>query len=446
MTDESTTRVAIVGAGLSGTLAACLLAEAGYDISVYERWPDPRIDGFAGGRSINLALSTRGVHALERAGLVEPVLADAVPMRGRMIHSPKGRLSFQPYSKNPTDAINSISRSGLNLTLMEGADRYDNVRYYFGHRCVRVDLEAPAILLSTGDRTNVTTEADVVIGCDGAFSAVREQMEREHRFSYDQMYLEHGYKELTIPPTAAGEFALDPNALHIWPRGGFMMIALPNRDRSFTCTLFWPYAGANSFEAVRGDDEVRSFFEMNFPDAVPLMPTLVDDYRLNPVGSLVTVRCSPWHYDGKVVLVGDAAHAIVPFYGQGMNAAFEDCVVLADCLREAPSDRPAALTAYFSQRKTNADAIADLALANFIEMRDRVASPVFRLRKRTERVLHRELPNWYTPLYNMVTFTRIPYAEARRRAQRLERVLRVIGWILLIAVGLFVLGVLWGPN
>jgi kynurenine 3-monooxygenase len=426
--------VTIVGAGLTGGLLACLLAEAGYGVSVYERRPDPRTKGFVGGRSINLALSARGIHALERAGLDEEVLADAIPMRGRMIHSPAGRLSFQPYSKNPGDAINSVSRGGLNLALVRGAERFDNAQYHFEHRCVGVDLEAPAVLLEIGGGKQVTVETDVVIGCDGAFSAVRAQMQHEDRFNYDQMYLEHGYKELTIPPTTDGEFAMEPNALHIWPRGGSMMIALPNRDRTFTCTLFWPFTGANSFEAVQTDDEVRSFFELNFADAVGLMPTLVEDYRRNPIGSLVTVRCAPWLHQDKVVLVGDAAHAIVPFYGQGINAGFEDCVALAHCLGATPSDRRAAFEAYERRRKVNSDAIADLALANFIEMRDRVASPAFRLKKKTQRLLHRVLPRWYTPLYNMVTFTRIPYAEARDRAARAERVLHVTCW-----VG-------WGPN
>jgi kynurenine 3-monooxygenase len=446
VTGEPTTRIAIVGAGLAGGLLACLLAEAGYEVSVYERRPDPRAKGFVGGRSINLALSARGIHALQRAGLADAVLADAIPMRGRMIHSPAGRLSFQPYSKNPTDAINSVSRGGLNLALVRGAERYDNVHYHFEHPCVEVDLDRPVVRLETADGRTIAVETDVVIGCDGAFSVVRGQMQREDRFSYSQTYLEHGYKELTIPATAAGEYALEPNALHIWPRGGFMMIALPNPDRSFTCTLFWPFAGTNSFAAVQTDQDVRRFFETHFPDAVGLMPSLADDYQRNPVGSLVTVRCAPWFHGDTVVLVGDAAHAIVPFYGQGINAGFEGCVALADCLRDSPTDRRAAFEAYFRRRKVNTDAIAEMAIANFFEMRDRVASLAFRLKKKTQRVLHRLLPGLFTPLYNMVTFTRIPYAEARRRAERAEGVLRVAGWILLITALVFVVGVLWGTN
>ncbi len=437
--------MAIVGAGLAGALLACLLAPDGYDITVYERRPDPRKKGFTGGRSINLALSARGIYGLWRAGLAETVLADAIPMRGRMIHPPSGTLTFQPYSKNERDAINSVSRGGLNLALLEGAARHRNVRYVFEHRCVEVDVEKPAVtfIRGAGGRA-VEIDTDVVIGCDGAYSAVRGQMQKLDRFEYSQSYLGHGYKELSIPPTATGDFAMEPHALHIWPRGGYMMIALPNRDRTFTCTCFWPFEGPDGFSAAGTDDEIRSHFQARFPDAVPLMPSLVDDYRKNPVGSLVTVRCAPWYHKDRVVLVGDAAHAIVPFYGQGINAGFEGCVALVEALRHRPGDREAAFAAYYRERKENADAIADLALHNFIEMRDRVASPLFRAKKRFERVLHRVVPFWYEPLYNLVSFTRIPYAKARRRAARQDRVIAIIGWTFLIAAALVVVGVLWG--
>lgn len=436
-------RIAIAGAGLAGALLASMLAELGYEVTVYERRPDPRLHGFAGGRSINLALSLRGIHALEQAGLADRVLAEAIPMPGRMIHSPTGSLTFQPYSKNRDEAINSVSRGGLNVTLLESAAARANVRHLFEHRCVEVDLDAPALLIARGDGSKLKRfETDVVIGCDGAFSAVRGQMQKLDRFDYIQSYLEHGYKELTIPPTEAGEFAMDPHALHIWPRGGFMMIALPNRDRSFTCTCFWPFSGPHGFESVRTPDEIKAFFETHFPDAVPLMPSLVEDYERNPTSSLVTVRCAPWHHGGKVVLVGDAAHAIVPFYGQGMNAAFEDCVLLVDCIRDAGGDFEQAFDRYFAARRADADAIADLALANFVEMRDHVASPAFRMKKRVERVLHRLLPG-YTPLYNMVSFTRIPYAEARARARRTDRGIRRVAALAAFLLLLLAAGAIW---
>jgi kynurenine 3-monooxygenase len=413
--------IAIVGGGLAGALLACLLGRAGREVALYERRPDPRVKGFAGGRSINLALSARGIEALRRAGLADQVLAEAIPMPGRMIHAPSGRLVFQPYSKDRSDAINSVSRGGLNLAMLEAAEAISGVRVHFGQRCADVELEAPALLLEGGEPGETRrVEASLVIGADGAFSAVRGRLQRLERFDYSQSFLSHGYKELCIPPAPGGRFAMEPRALHIWPRGRFMMIALPNRDGSFTATLFWPWSGPGGFESIRTGPDLLRFFEESFPDALPLMPTLAGDYFDNPTGSMVTVRCGPWHHEDRVVLVGDAAHAVVPFYGQGMNAAFEDCAALAELL--ARHDRLEALRRYYAMRKENADAIADLALANFIEMRDHTASGMFRARKRAERVLHRLLPFWYTPLYNMVSFTCIPYAEARRRAARQGRI------------------------
>ena len=270
---EQATRTAIVGAGLSGALLANLLGEAGYEIEVFEHRPDPRTKGFIGGRSINLALSARGIHGLKRAGLAEKVLADAIPMRGRMIHTLSGSLTFQPYSKNPADAINSVSRGGLNIALLDGAARYDNVKYRFEHRCVDVDVERPSVtaVKSAGGRA-VEFDTDLVIGCDGAFSVVRGALQRLDRFNYSQSYLDHGYKELTIPPTSTGDFAMPPGGLHIWPRGGFMMIALPNKDRSFTCTCFWPFTGPNSFVAL-GDDGLQTQLDQLARDR-PLRPVV----------------------------------------------------------------------------------------------------------------------------------------------------------------------------
>lgn len=425
MPEPDRPHVVICGAGLAGALLAAQLGRRGWRVDLYERRPDPRAAGFVGGRSINLALSTRGITALERIGLAERVLADSVPMRGRMMHDRDGGLTYQPYSKDPDRAIRSVSRGGLNHTLLDAAEAEPSVRIRFGWRCTDADLDAPAALLvheETGEERRV--EAQVVIGADGAYSAVRGRMQRSEGFDFAQSWLEHGYKELTMPPTAAGDFALEPNALHIWPRGGFMMIALPNADRSFTCTCFWPLAGPRGFDALRDDEAVRRRFLEEFGDAVPLIPDLERDYRENPVGRLVTVRCAPWHHGDGVLLVGDAAHAIVPFYGQGMNAAFEDCRVLDELLDAHDGDWRRVLPAYSAARVEQGEAIADLALENFVEMRDHVASTRFLLKKKAEKTLHRLFPRWFEPLYDLVSFSNVPYAEARRRAARQAAVVR----------------------
>jgi len=414
----------LIGSGLAGGLLAAYFGRRGYEVDLYERRADPREGNTVGGRSINLALSTRGIHALEQLGIAGEVLQHAIPMRGRMIHDKSGELHFSPYDRDPSKHINSIGRVALNTTVIEAAQRYQNVRVHFNHRCTDVDLEsATSQLLNTSTSQLIQASGDAVIGVDGAFSAVRQAMQKKlDRFAYDETYLAHGYKELTIPPAADGSWLMEKEALHIWPRKSFMMIALPNPDGSFTCTLFWEFKGPRSFETTKTDDDVRRFFDEEFPDAVPLMPTLLEEYRTNPTGSLVTIRCAPWYHRDKVALVGDAAHAVVPFYGQGMNAAFEDCVVLDECLAEFPDNREIAFAEYFSRRKKNADALADLAVHNFIEMRDKTASKTFRAKKKLDHLLEGLLPGIYLPLYSMVTFTRIPYDEAARRARRQDRI------------------------
>jgi kynurenine 3-monooxygenase len=419
----------LIGSGLAGGLLAAYLGRRGYEVDLYERRADPREGNMVGGRSINLALSTRGIHALQQIGIADEVLKHAIPMRGRMIH-PAGagaRTIFAPYDVDPNKHINSIGRASLNTTVIEAAQRYPNVRVHFDHKCTDVDIDsATANLLNSSTSQQLNASGDAVIGVDGAFSAVRQSMQLKiANFQYDESYLAHGYKELTIPPGPDGSWRMEKNALHIWPRRSFMMIALPNPDGSFTCTLFWEFEGARSFAMTKTDDDVCRFFEEEFPDAVPLMPNLLDDFKSNPTGSLVTIRCAPWFYKDKVALVGDAAHAVVPFYGQGMNAAFEDCVVLDECLAEFSQDRQRAFTEYFHRRKENADALADLALENFIEMRDKTASRVFRAKKKLDHFLEAAVPGIYLPLYTMVTFTRIPYAEAARRARRQDRVIYI---------------------
>jgi kynurenine 3-monooxygenase len=406
---------------------AVFLGRAGHRVSVYERRPDPRKGTPGRGRSINLAISTRGLSALERVGLDSALLDVAIPMRGRMVHAPDGSLAFQPYGHEAHHVIHSVSRAGLNRLLVEAAEAMNNVEVHFDRKLVDLDLAAGRCTFDGG----TSAQADLVVGADGAYSEVRLALQKTDRFDYAQSYLDFGYKELTIPP-GRGAFAMEPGALHIWPRGGFMMIALPNVDRSFTCTCFWPFDGPNSFAALRTPAEIRAFFVKTFPDAVALMPTLEEDFALNPVGSLVTVRCAPWRHADRAVLLGDAAHAIVPFYGQGANAAFEDCIVLDECLK-AHADVETALAVYERTRKEHADAVADLALANFVEMRDKTASRAFLFGKKVEKVLARLFPGRFVPLYYMVSFSRTPYADAVRRAARQWR---VVGWA---AAGAFLL-------
>ena len=451
----------LIGSGLAGGLLAAYLGRRGFDVDLYERRADPREGNIVGGRSINLAVSTRGIHALEQLGIADEALRHAIPMRGRMIHDKSGALHFSPYDVDPKNCINSIGRGALNTAVIEAAQRYPNVRVYFNHKCTDVDLDSATAHLETSfvaagspqdesvrtadappansENRIISAQGDAVIGVDGAFSAVRQSMQMQiSGFEYDENYLAHGYKELTIPPAPDGSWRMEKNALHIWPRKSFMMIALPNPDSSFTCTLFWEFEGPRSFGTTKTDDDVRRFFDEEFPDAVPLMPTLLEDFRQNPRGSLVTIRCAPWYYRDKVCLVGDAAHAVVPFYGQGMNAAFEDCAVLDECLDQFPDNRERAFAEYFSRRKENADALADLALGNFIEMRDKTASKTFRAKKKLDHFLEAALPGIYLPLYTMVTFTRIPYAEAARRARLQDRIVCAS----LIAIAVFLIGIL----
>jgi kynurenine 3-monooxygenase len=427
----------LIGSGLAGGLLAAYLGRRGYAVDLYERRADPREGNIVGGRSINLAISTRGIHALEQIGLADEALRHAIPMRGRMIHDRTGQLHFSPYDVDPKKCINSIGRAALNTTVIEAAQRYSNVRVHFNHKCTGVDIDSAIAHLETANAA-VTARGDAVIGVDGAFSAVRKSMQDAvAKFQYDESYLAHGYKELTIPPGSDGSWRMEKNALHIWPRKSFMMIALPNPDGSFTCTLFWEFEGPRSFATTKTDDDVRRFFEEEFPDAVTLMPNLLDDFRNNPTGSLVTIRCAPWFYRDKTCLVGDAAHAVVPFYGQGMNAAFEDCAVLDECLEQFPDNRERAFAEYFGRRKENADALAALAIGNFIEMRDKTTSKTFRAKKKLDHSLEAALPGIYLPLYTMVTFTLIPYAQATRRAKRQD--LFIYTTLLILAVSTLIL-------
>ncbi|MEW2359615.1 NAD(P)/FAD-dependent oxidoreductase [Spirillospora sp. NPDC029432] len=422
-----TERVVIAGAGLAGCLLATLLGRRGAEVTVYERRPDPRVAGAERGRSINLAVSARGLAALEQVGLKKQALERALPMHGRMVHPVGGGApNFQPYSADRERAINSIGRAELNAALLDAAESTPGVTLRFSRRVTGV--EDGRILLDgePGER------ARVVLACDGAYSAVRGSLDG---IGCDQDFLEHGYKELTVPPRADGGFALDPDALHIWPRGTLMMIALPNLDRSFTCTLFWP---KGDFTALDGPRKVRAHFEAHYPDVAGLMPDLEGDFARNPVGSLVTVRARPWVQDAGgtlVALVGDAAHAIVPFFGQGANCAFEDCIEIDRCLDGTGGRWDRALALYQERRRPNTDAIAGMALDNFVEMRDRVSSPLFRARQAAQHALERRLAGRYMSRYELVSFTTVPYAEIPARIRRQNLILGAAASAAALAAG-----------
>ena len=446
-------RVTIIGAGLAGSLLAINLAKRGIETHVYESRGDMRLQEVAAGRSINLALSDRGIAALREVGMDEYMLAEAVPMTGRMIHTVTGEQKLLPYSGREGEYINSVSRAGLNIALINEADKYDNVKFHFNQRCVYFDCATGEAKFSNGERI----KSDTVIATDGAGSAVRNAMLHGgvERFDFSQVWLEHGYKELHIPAAADGGFRLEKNALHIWPRHQFMMIALPNFDGSFTCTLFLAHEGANSFEEINrrstqinadvdssdnprhsresAAKSVLDFFNREFPDAVPLMPTLTTDFFANPTGNLGTIKCFPWNAGGKALLLGDAAHAVVPFYGQGMNCAFEDVRVLDSLLSEPGAiatgskiDWASIYEKYGQLRKINTDAIADMAEENFYEMRDRVADPVFQRKRELETKLEQTYPDYFSK-YSMVTFREdLPYSVAKEKGNAQDQTLMEI--------------------
>lgn len=418
--EKSKKHITIVGAGLAGSLLSIYLIKRGYKVSVYERRMDMRSHIMGAGRSINLALSNRGLRALEEVGLAKQLKENAMPMHGRMMHDAMGKLTYQAYGEEG-QFINSISRTGLNMVLMDEAEKL-GVDFLFDHRCLEINLEKTEISFQHyGGIKHV--QSDLIVGADGAFSAVRGSLQISDRFDYSQHYIEHGYKELRIPPGPNGEFLMEKNALHIWPRESFMLIALPNPDATFTCTLFFPFEGETSFARMKTPEDFHTFFEKNFPDALQLMPTLAEDFRDNPTSSLVTVRCYPW-VKNKTFLIGDAAHGIVPFFGQGMNASFEDCSVLNQLLDRFDDNWNLALPEFQKLRKPDADAIAQLALDNFIEMRDLVADADFLLRKKIEAKLHELYPDQWIPLYSMVTFhENIRYSEAYATGQKQKAIM-----------------------
>ncbi len=426
MATESKETVTIIGGGLVGSLMAIFLARRGFCVDVYERRPDMRATQINAGRSINMAMSLRGIYALGQVGVVDEVMDLAIPMRGRMIHPSQGDLKLHPYGKNETEVIHSVSRGELNKTLITEAERYDGVRFFFHERCVNMEMPSGEVFMQNAQGETWSLTPDRIIAADGSGSAVRTALQDAGRFNFSQEYLDHGYKELTIPPGPDGTFLMEPNALHIWPRGLYMLIALPNPDGSFTCTLFFPFEGDDSFDGLSDSNQVRSFFQRQFPDAAAMIPDLADLYFANPTGALMTVKCFPWHYQNRALLMGDAAHAIVPFFGQGMNCGFEDCTVLDECIGQYWPDWERVFESFGFRRKDNADAIADMALGNYIEMRDRVSDAAFVLESQLGLALEMRFPNYFIPKYSLVSFHRGSYAEALRRGKIQEEILQTL--------------------
>ncbi len=407
--------LAIVGAGLCGTLLAVRLAQRGFKVDLFERRPDLRRADLSAGRSINLALSSRGLQALDMVGAKEAVQNLMLPMKGRLLHDMKGETKMSLYSGREGRHINSISRSGLNALLLDMAESYEDVNIYFNHSCTSFEPEEAQLEFSNAEGETVTKKYDRVFGTDGAGSAIRQSFmarSNQMRFDFQQSFLTHGYKELSFPPTRDGDFAVSPEGLHIWPRDEFMMIALPNLDKSFTVTLFQAYEGPQGFDALNDDDKIRHFFDTYFPDAVPHMPDLIHEFHQNPTSSLGTIKCSPWHIQDKVLMMGDSVHAIVPFYGQGMNCAFEDVYVFDQYLDTYGTNWDKLFEAYSRERKVNTDAIADLALDNFYEMQDHVNDENFAKKRALEMILEKETADYHSK-YSLVTFRPdLPYREA----------------------------------
>jgi kynurenine 3-monooxygenase len=451
--------IAIVGAGLVGSLLAIFMAKRGFKIDVYERRVDMRKEQISAGRSINLAISTRGLKAMHLAGLDDDVLSQAVPMRGRMMHSKTGELTYQPYGKSDDEYINSISRASLNQLLMTKAEATGAVHFHFEQKANGLDIASNSVLFvdeSVEPHKDYQVKAAIVIGTDGSASKVRDDITSQYGYKCTESRLNYGYKELVIPASPDGAFQMEKHALHIWPRGAYMLIALPNFDGSFTCTLFLPFEGVDSFEHLTTREAVGQFFNTQFADAVPLIPNLVDHFFANPTGHMDTVKAYPWNIDGRALLLGDAAHAIVPFFGQGANCGFEDLSILEECMdehiarggslyidhREKPATEPSDENAghhrrmkdgvfnwqiifdeLVKRRKENCDAIADMAVENFTEMRDKVGDPKFLLGKGVEKLLEKEFAGAYRSRYSLVTFSNYPYKLALEAGVVCEEIL-----------------------
>jgi len=409
----------LIGAGLTGPLLATYLAQQGYSVEIFERRPDMRKESISAGRSINLALSARGNHALKEVGLYDKIKPNTIPMKGRMIHDLNGNTHLQPYGQKENEVIFSVSRAQLNMDLMTLAEETGKVTIRFNHQLLSADLEQNKLLFQLSNSLEeIELPFNRVIGCDGSASILRKSIVEKANIQYVKKPLGHGYKELTIPPLKSGKFRIEPNALHIWPRGNHMLIALPNNDCSFTCTLFFPMTGTKSFETVKTKKDILDLFQSQFHDAIKLIPNLVEDFQKNSTGDLASVYCKPWHLGDKALLIGDAAHAVVPFFGQGMNASFQDCSTLAKLMGQNKNDWKTIFNTFSSVQVENGHAIADMAIENYLEMRDHVNDTEYKKRRNVELKLERMFPGQFIPRYSMVSFHQIPYAEVYERGEK----------------------------
>jgi len=415
----------LIGAGLTGPLLATYLAQQGYSVEIFERRPDMRKESISAGRSINLALSARGNHALKEVGLYDKIKPNTIPMKGRMIHDLNGNTHLQPYGQKENEVIFSVSRAQLNMDLMTLAEETGKVTIRFNHQLLSADLEQNKLLFQLSNSLEeIELPFNRVIGCDGSASILRKSIVEKANIQYVKKPLGHGYKELTIPPLKSGKFRIEPNALHIWPRGNHMLIALPNNDCSFTCTLFFPMTGTKSFETVKTKKDILDLFQSQFHDAIKLIPNLMEDFQKNSTGDLASVYCKPWHLGDKALLIGDAAHAVVPFFGQGMNASFQDCSTLAKLMGQNKNDWKTIFNTFSSVQVENGHAIADMAIENYLEMRDHVNDTEYKKRRNVELKLERMFPGQFIPRYSMVSFHQIPYAEVYQRGGKQSKIIR----------------------
>lgn len=415
-------RIIIAGAGLVGSLLSVYLSKKGYRVDVYDRNPDPRepTEENRAGKAFNLTLCDRGFKALDEVGIGDFIRSISVPAYGRFVHSEHGELAFQPYGNN-SEALYSILRSDMSRAMVDFAAHQPNVEFHFHEKCVGLGL-APLEVEFKNMRTGVQRreKAHLLLGADGAFSGVRTYLQRFHRVSYAQDFLDQGYKELNVPATASADWVAEKNVLHMWPRGRYMLLGFPNLDGSFTCSLHMPFEGSVSFASLQTESDVNNFFKEKFPDVIDHIPNLVEEFNRCPPNPMVMVKCSPWTLQGKVALIGDAAHVLYPYYGQGANAGFEDCSVLMECLEKFGADWKTVFSEYEQRRKPNMDAISEMVVEHYVEIRDLLGDPKFLLRKALERKINQMFPDRYTPLYSMIAFTCMPYVEALRidREQR----------------------------